>query len=409
MKNLGYQNPLKLFKTMKFQFKLIVFATLLLITTVGYSQITTTGSEGDGVKVEAEDGSFSWKFSTRMQNLYEFEQNMETKEHSSNFLVRRARIKMEGHAGSKKLTYKIELGQSTRDIGLPNEVSANSASIILDAVVKYNFAGNWSVWFGQTKLPGNIERVISSSSLQFVDRSNLNSRFNIDRDQGMQLHYDADKFRFAGAISIGEGRNDTNDNLGGYDYTGRIELLPMGKFASKGDYKAADLAREETPKLMIGMTYDLNSGAARQGGQLGGYMTDVNGVIQETDLKSLFIDAHFKYNGFSTMIEYANRSAENDGVYTYDPILLTERSYYTGHAINAQMGYVFPSNIEAAVRYTKVTPEAATGRNINNQYTFGLSKYVVGHTVKVQSDITLIKEETKDNMMLFRFQVELGI
>ena len=58
---------------------------------------------------------------------------------------------------------------------------------MLDAVVKYAFSKNQQIWFGQTKLPGNRERVISSMALQFVDRSNVNSKFNIDRDFGVQL------------------------------------------------------------------------------------------------------------------------------------------------------------------------------------------------------------------------------
>jgi hypothetical protein len=35
---------------------------------------------------------------------------------------------------------------------------------------------------GQTKLPGNNQRVVSSGSLEFTDRTINNSRFNIDRD-----------------------------------------------------------------------------------------------------------------------------------------------------------------------------------------------------------------------------------
>ena len=53
--------------------------------------------------------------------------------------------------------------------------------------IQYNFYKNLSIKLGQGKLPGNRERVISSGNLQFVDRSRLNSRFNIDRDFGAQL------------------------------------------------------------------------------------------------------------------------------------------------------------------------------------------------------------------------------
>ena len=53
----------------------------------------------------------------------------------------------------------------------------------------WNFHENFELWVGQTKLPGNRERVISSANLQQVDRSLLNSRFNIDRDFGFQLRH----------------------------------------------------------------------------------------------------------------------------------------------------------------------------------------------------------------------------
>ena len=108
----------------------------------------------------------------------------------SNFSVRRARLKFNGFAFSPKLKYKIELGLSNRDISGASEFTSNAPRYILDAVVKWNFHENFELWFGQTKLPGNRERVISSGNLQQVDRSLLNSRFNIDRDLGIQLrHY----------------------------------------------------------------------------------------------------------------------------------------------------------------------------------------------------------------------------
>jgi hypothetical protein len=43
------------------------------------------------------------------------------------------------------------------------------------------------VGFGQTKLPGNNQRVVSSGSLEFTDRTINNSRFNIDRDFGLLI------------------------------------------------------------------------------------------------------------------------------------------------------------------------------------------------------------------------------
>ena len=162
------------------------------------------------------------KIGTRMQflavsNWEEGEKN------ESNFLVRRARLKFNGFAFSPKLKYKMELGLSNRDISGASKYTSNAPRYILDAVVMWNFYENFELWAGQTKLPGNIERVISSGNLQQVDRSMLNSKFNIDRDLGIQLRhhfYLTDNFlvREKLAISQGEGRNITKGNLGGHQY-----------------------------------------------------------------------------------------------------------------------------------------------------------------------------------------------
>ena len=243
----------------------------------------------------------------------------------------------------------------------------------------WNFHENFELWVGQTKLPGNIERVISSGNLQQVDRSLLNSRFNIDRDLGIQLrhHFNlSDKFlvREKFAISQGEGRNITTGNLGGHQYTARLEVLPFGKFKSKGEYSGSDHKRESTPKLMLAATYDINQNAVKNRSNQGSYMSNNTGYY-ETNINTFFLDAMFKYDGFSLMGEYANRDAKDplaknaDGTLTGDEVQV-------GDAFNLQAGYLFPSNWEVSGRYTDINlDEAITGKNPETQYTLGLSKY----------------------------------
>ena len=64
-------------------------------------------------------------------------------------------------------------------------------------------------------------------------------------------------------MAQGEGRNITTGNLGGHQYTARVELFPFGKFESKGDYRGSDLKFEEKPKLAFGFTYDFNNDAVK--------------------------------------------------------------------------------------------------------------------------------------------------
>ncbi len=362
---------------------------------------------GRGIQFIAADSSFYLKLNARFQSLYAGAYSYEDGTYSDQFLIRRARLKLEGFAYTPNLEYKLELGLSNRDIGGgPRPEFSNAANIVLDAVVRWNFAKNFSLWLGQTKLPGNRERVISSQKLQFVDRSLLNSDFNIDRDAGVQLHHTFSLgnviFNEAIAVSLGEGRNYTVTNRGGYDYTARVEVLPFGDFTGGGDYFGSDLAREETPKLSVGVSYDYNDRASRQGGQLGSF------VDQQRTLKAFFADAMFKFQGFSMMAEYADKETVGSPVIEFDELGRVVRTFRTGSGFNIQAGYLFPNNYEIAGRYSSIDSEALTQREDLKQYTLGFSKYIAGHTVKVQSDISLLRVEAENNEFLYRFQVEMG-
>ncbi|WP_317175432.1 porin [Pontibacter cellulosilyticus] len=363
---------------------------------------------GKGLQFIAADSSFSLKFSTRFQMLYQGAINNSSEQLEDRFLIRRARLKFEGFAYSPKLEYKIELGLSNSDIGNDDPARFNNAdNIILDAVAMWNFAPGWELWVGQTKLPGNRERIISSQKMQFVDRSLLNSRFNIDRDAGLQLHHTHTVgtaiVRESGSISMGEGRDITVNNAGGYDYTAKVEVMPFGEFEGGGAYVGSDIYREETPKLAIAAAYNYNDNASREGGQLGDFLSD------QRDLSTVFVDYMFKYKGFSSMGEYANKSAPNGPVVLRTDEGAVEETFVTGNAFNIQAGYLFPSNWEIAGRYTTYNPDEVTSLNAQEQYTLGLSKYIVGHSLKVQSDVTLQDTPGRENTFLFRVQMEVAL
>jgi hypothetical protein len=276
----------------------------------------------------------------------------------------------------------------------------------------WNFAKNWELWAGQTKLPGNVERVVSSGNLQLIDRSLLNSRFNIDRDLGLQLRH---KSKLGGkvvlrekfAITQGEGRNVTEGNEGGLQYTARVELLPFGTFKSKGDYVQSDLKREQSSKLMLAFTYNFNQDAVRERGFAGDYMIRTDGSIYATDQTTIFVDAMYKYNGFSFMGEYAKRTANNEIATEIDGRTPTGDVVLTGNALNLQAGYLFDNNVEIAGRFTSVNYEAITNASPVKQYTLGFNKFVVGHKLKVQSDLTFTNVDGNKDNITFRLGFDL--
>jgi len=367
----------------------------------------STKNFGKGIQFLGKDSTFYTKMNVRFQNLMVHSWSLENDEfgsfedYSTNYLVRRSRLKFGGWAFSEKVKYKMEFGLSNRDIGGgANSEFNKGANVILDAWVDWNFYKGFSIRFGQGKLPSNRERVISSSNLQFVDRSRLNSRYNIDRDVGLMLTH---KHKLTGdfiliekiALSQGEGRNVTIGNSGtgrGSEYTFRLEALPFGSFASKGDYVGSAIKREEKPKLALGFSYDINNNAMRNRGNLGSFI--INSTTEGKTLKTFFADLMFKYQGFSSMIEYADKTTDDN-----DPILYDAETddvlgtYYTGSALNIQAGYMFKSNYEIAARVTFNNPDVEVDVE-DKRYTLGFSKFVVGHNLKVQTDFTYRSVDT---------------
>jgi phosphate-selective porin OprO and OprP len=381
--------------------RIFAIAIVLLLSSAASAQVSNY-KFGKGLQIYGKDSSFHMKFGMRFQNLFSNEWDVQNDDlgnignYDANFLVRRSRLKFNGYAFTPKLKWKVELGLTNRDIsGGDTPEHKNVARMILDAWVDWNFAGNFALKVGQGKLPGNRERVISSGNLQFVDRSRVNSRFNIDRDFGLQLthHYTFGKNFYIkkwAALTQGEGRDITAGFNGGFDYTFRVEMLPMGKFKSKGDYVGASIKKEDKPKLSIGATYDINTNAIRQRGQLGSFITDANGDYAGKTLKTVFIDMMFKYKGFSMMAEYADKKTADGDFIAYDDNGIGVGQFYTGKGLNVQAGYLFDNNCEFALRMTSIRPDhridASVGAN-ENEYGIGFSKYFVGHKLKVQTDL----------------------
>lgn len=380
--------------------KLHILTAIITFSTLSVTAQFNPQSFGKGIQVYGKDSSYYMRFGIRFQTLFTNEWNVRNddfgyvEDHESNFLLRRSRLKFDGFAVTPKLKYKMEFGLTNRDMGGGIDTEHGFAPrYILDAYLDWNFYGNFSIKAGQAKLPGNRERVISSANLQFVDRSRLNSRYNIDRDIGIQLkhHFTLGNnfiIQEIASFSQGEGRNLTVDNLGGYDYTFRLEFLPFGKFQSKGDYVGGAIKREEKPKLAVGVTYDINDGCVRTRGQNGSFIKDVSGNYYGKTLYTIFADMMFKYKGFSMMVEYANKTNENGDPNVYDNTdTVVVGTQYIGTGLNVQAGWMFKNNWEIAGRYTLITPDPGSSYN-ETEYTLGLSRYIVGHKLKVQTDLS---------------------
>lgn len=373
---------------------------------------------GKGLGITSPDSLFQMNIRFRMQNRIGLVTNSTTdwSPETIEARIRRLRLRMDGYVFSPKLTYLIQLAFSRSDMDYEDTEFPN---IIRDAMVIYNFDKHFALGIGQTKLPGNRQRVTSSGDLQFPDRSIVNQYFNLDRDFGVQAYYrnqiNGFNYVLRAAASSGDGRN-FNEAHDGIALTGRVELLPFGLFTNSGDYFEGDLTREPKPKVSIAGGYSNNENAVRTRGQLGKFL------YAPRDMETAFFDFLFKYNGWAFAAEYMDRNATDPITYNVDDPT-QQQHVFVGYGQNYQGSYLFRKNYEIGLRYSKVSPDNILQTDLpvtarepeRTQYTLGATKYFRGHRVKLQTEFTLeqdkwpLPENPGREYFIMRFQVEVGI
>lgn len=323
--------------------------------------------------------------------------------------VRRIRLRFDGYVAHKKLSYLFQLGFSRDDLDWDK---CGFPSIVRDAMIFVPVNKNLFLGFGQGKLPTNRQQMTSSGQQQFIDRSIVNSLFSPERDFGLFMTYSNSIGNFnyiiKTTISAGDGRNYSvkDDN---FAYTARLELLPFGKFTNSGDYSEGDIEREENVKLSLsgGMSY--NRGAMRTGGSKGDYLES------SRDLVTAFADLLIKHKGWALSCEAMSRDTRQSCIAN---LADGSPSYiYNGFGINNQLSYLFKSNVEVAGRMTYVKPanELQSFEPAQYQYMLGVTKYLSGHPVKIQTNLMYLVEHSLNasvsNASSFglMFQLELGI
>lgn len=364
---------------------------------------------GKGITFQPKNKQYKMTMRFRMQNLLamDFDDNFSLQETQAR--VKRLRLRFDGYIFSPKLLYSIQLGFTPYDSKvLPN----GNQNIVRDAMIYYMPNANWNIGFGQTKIKANRARVNSSSALQFVDRSIVNSEFNLDRDFGLFGEFYKPligDFNMAAkaSITLGEGRNWSSSKQSGFAYTGRLELYPFGRFKSLGEVAEGDFERESNVKVMLAGAYSYNDKATRLQGQNGAIMP--NGETR--DLHTYFVDFILKYQGFAFYTDFMGRS-------TSQPLFNNEASpcIYKGNGVNVQTSYLFPSNWEIALRNSTLLPakevQPIVGYKKHNQTTLAVTKYLIGHSLKIQADASYNTKQASVepyNRWQLRFQVELGL
>lgn len=367
----------------------------------------------EGIVFTTADSSSKVVMRFRMQNWATVNMDEDMNIVSSDLVVRRLRLRFGGHLFDKRLTYSLQLNFARADLDATDQPIPN---IIRDAIVYWNFNKHLQVGFGQTKLPGNRQRVISSGDQFFPDRSIVNTAFNMDRDFGLQAFWrpiDSDVIvNLRGAISSGDGRNQGTIAGDGFAYTGRLEFLPFGAFKDGGDYTEGDLIHEPTPKVSIGGSYQYNQNTTRTKGALGPFL------YQQRTTNILYVDGLLKWEGFALYGEYAQRSSANP--VTVDPKDSTKHAaVYVGTGFLAQAMYVTTTMWGVGLRYASTTPHAdlagLSEYKKDDNMALCLAYFINKHRIKVQTELGLNQtthyndDDKVTRLYYIRFNTEFGI
>ncbi len=341
------------------------------------SEVRIVGVEAgykDNLYLKTSDNSFRMDIYGYGQFRYTYQSNdITAAEDLSNFQVQRTRLGFKGYAGSDKLKYQLLLSASQS--GEYDKVS------LLDGFVDYAPSKGCGIRAGQFKVPYSTSFTISASELQFIERTQVDSNFRLDRDNGVNLYgklLDSMLTYNIGAYN-GEGRNKSNpDN--GMLYAARIMFEPFGKYA----YHESDNEISEKLTLLVSAAYAVSSD------QAGSTNTNLNARLAATALgisdvtgSNAFVGA--KYRGASIHGEYFNRviDPQKSGVSNE-----TAEGYYV------QGGYfVMPKTVEVAGRYEYFDPNKDAGSDLRQEYGLGVNYFVNNHRNKIQADFFKIRDE----------------
>lgn len=369
---------------------------------------------GNGITFRPRNNWLAMTLRFRMQNLLalSFDNNLTLTDTEAR--VKRLRLRFDGFIYSPKLVYSIQLGFTHYDAeNLPN----GNTNIVRDAIVYYVPNEVWNIGFGQTKLKTNRAQVNSSGALQFVDRSIVNREFNLDRDFGFfgefnPLRGDGVNLSAKASVTSGEGRNWGNSSHGGLAYSARLELYPFGRFKAKGDVMEGDFEYEEDFRFLLAAAGSFNDRTSRLGGQRGALMP--GDAVRS--IGAYFVDLILKYRGWALYTDFMGRACDRPR-FDADPAAYV----YVGQGLNLQTSYLFHRKWEIALRNSTLFPsdeiQSLTGYRRRNQTTLGLTRYIIGHSLKVQADLSYDAYAGRDpriipdnfNRWQLRFQVELGL
>jgi len=339
--------------------------------------VTVTAGLGQGVAVKSGDFSVAVRGRMQLQANAIAPLPGSPVARTNGFLVRRSRIQIRGTL-PYQLDFNIQLAFGTLDM------EPDAPNVLRDAYMQWTRFPSLSLRLGQTKVPFDVQRVVSSSALQFVDRTLVTGELNLDRDVGLVAYSDdflgwGNRLRYAIGVFGGDGRNRVGTN-NGLLYSARLRFSPFGKLDDKLE---GDPDRDPAFRIAFGAGAAINNLTKRPRSTVGPpYTASVFTYRHATG------DVHVKWAGFSLLTEIYVRDANYDSRQTeVKGGVLTEFSR-SGWGYFAQAGYYVLPWLELGARYGDLRPFADTDPTFTRTREIGgvVNFMIRRHDLKLQVD-----------------------
>lgn len=343
----------------------LVFRPFMIFSLFIIAQ-AATGNENDpptastsSIQWIGKDSVASINPGVRLQNVAYFKASEDelSEAEAERVGIRRFRLSGDGFVLTPRLTYKVQA-----------DLSESGASLI-DASISYSATENLQLSFGRAKVPANRERLYSSSRLAFAERSLGNDFVDVGRDFGFFADYnftlgDQSNINLKGMLGGETGGTARGQN--GVLYAGRVDFEPFGEFAS---FTGGGAEHYKEPKAAFGayishMPNDIADIAP----------IDTTAFL---DQEIYGADFSFKYQGFSLMGAWGNRTiATEDDIFGEAPGITT---------FSAETGYLVSESFEPMIRYVQGTDN---DENTLESYSLALNYYLDDHSTKAQLELT---------------------
>ena len=301
--------------------------------------------------------------------------------------LRTARVVLQGKALSPALSFNVQLALGAADF------EKDVVSPLYDAYVDFTALRDLQLRVGQFLVPFDRARTIRENSIQFVDRQQVISELNLDRDIGLSAFSDdflgvGGRLSYAVSVFSGQGKNrflPVSEPV--FLWVGRIAIRPMGPF---DDDSEGDVKRSTSPHLAIGLGAAYNGKTLRQRSTIGNVLTA--GTFAYTHFAA---DLVFKYGGFALLAEGLYRSADRE-LRQADIAGKTVTEYSrTGWGYTVQASIMIGPMFELVARWNQLRALGRTDPDLvktvtqqGREVSAGFNVYVNGHLFKIQADYT---------------------